>query len=130
MNTDLLLKTFDETERMMDDLIDRVMQKDGIWFTGKLADKFQGRVPLGDLESLCQLLTMADTARAHLESSGDISEDDVNRFDDKLFMLKCIAEDIAEDLAPSHPDEASKLLGILENIMPVDEDELEDLGLD
>lgn len=126
MNTDLLLKTFDETERMMDDLIEHVMQKEGIWFTGKLADKFQGRVSMEELESLCKLLTMADSVRTQLAEGGEISEDDVNRFDDKLFMLKCIAEDIAEDLAPSHPDEASKLLALLENIMPVDEDELND----
>lgn len=128
MNTDLLLKTFDETERMMDDLIEHVMQKEGIWFTGKLADKFQGRVSLGDLESMCKLLTMADSVRTQLEESGEISEEAVNRFDDKLFMLKCIAEDIAEDLAPAHPNEASKILAILENIMPVDEDELGELG--
>lgn len=127
MNTDLLLKRFDEIERMMDDLSDRIMQRDGIWITGKLADKFQGRVSLEDLESLCKLLTMADTVRTQLETTGEISEDDVNRFDDKLFMLKCIAEDIAEDLAPTHPNEASKILALLENIMPVDEDELNDL---
>lgn len=53
MNTDLLLKRFDEIERMMDDLSDRIMQRDGIWITGKLADKFQGRVSLEELESLC-----------------------------------------------------------------------------
>lgn len=50
----------------------------------------------------------------------------MNCFDDKLFMLKCIAEDIAEDLAPSHPNEASKILALLENILPVDDDELND----
>lgn len=126
MNTDLLLKRFDEIERMMDDLSDRIMQRDGIWITGKLADKFQGRVSLEELESLCKLLTMADSVRTQLAEGGKISEDDVNRFDDKLFMLKCIAEDIAEDLAPAHPDEATKLLALLENIMPVDEDELND----
>ena len=104
---------------MMDDLSDRIMQRDGIWITGKLADKFQGRVSLEELESLCKLLTMADSVRSQLEASGEISEDDVNRFDDKLFMLKCIAEDIAEDLAPSHPNEDSKILALLENIMPV-----------
>ena len=109
---------------MMDDLSDRIMQRDGIWITGKLADKFQGRVSLEELESLCKLLTMADSVRSQLEASGEISEDDVNRFDDKLFMLKCIAEDIAEDLAPIYPNEASKILALLEKIMPVDEDEL------
>ena len=129
MNTDLLLKRFDEIERMMDDLSDRIMQREGIWITGKLADKFQGRVSLEELESLCKLLTMADSVRTQLAEGGEISEDDVNRFDDKLFMLKCIAEDIAEDLAPSQPNEASKILALLENIMPVDEDELDDLGL-
>ena len=129
MNTDLLLKRFDEIERMMDDLSDRIMQRDGIWITGKLADKFQGQVSLEELESLCKLLTMADSVRTQLAEGGEISEDDVNRFDDKLFMLKCIAEDIAEDLAPSHPNEASNILALLENIMPVDEDELDDLGL-
>lgn len=108
----------------MDDLSDRIMQRDGIWITGKLADKFQGRVSLEVLKSLCKLLTMADSVRTQLSEGGEISADDVNRFDDKLFMLKCIAEDIAEDLAPSHPNEASKILALLENIMPVDEDEL------
>ena len=128
MNTDLLLKRFDEIERMMDDLSDRIMQRDGIWYTGKLADKFQGRVSLEELESLCKFLTTADSVRTQLEASGEITEEDVIRFDDKLFMLKCIAEDIAEDLCPSHPNEASKILAILENIMPVDEDELGELG--
>ena len=130
MNTDLLLKRFDEIERMMDDLSDRIMQRDGIWITGKLADKFQGRVSLEELESLCKLLTTADTVRTQLEASGVISEDEVNRYDDKLFMLKCIAEDIAEDLSPSHPNESAKILAVLENIMPVDEDELGELGFD
>lgn len=115
MNTDLLLNRFDEIERMMDDLSDRIRQRDGIWITGKLADKFQGRVSLEELESLCKLLTMADSVRTQRAEGGEISEDDVNRFDDKLFMLKCIAE----DFAPSHPNEDSKILALLENIMPV-----------
>lgn len=124
MNTDLLLKRLDEIERMMDDLSDRIRQRDGNWITGKFADKFQGRVSLEELESLYKLLTMADFVRTQLAEGGEISEDDVNRFDDKLFMLKCIAEDMAVDLAPSHPNEASKILALLENIMPVDEDEV------
>lgn len=130
MNADVLLKSFNETERMMDSLIERVMQKEGIWYTGRLDERFKGQVPLSELESLCQLLVTGDSVRTSLAEAGVITEDEVIRFDDKLFMLKCIAADVAEDLFPSHPNEAASILAVLEGIMPIDEDELENLGFD
>jgi len=130
MNAEVLLKSFDETEQMMDSLLERVLQKEGIWYTGRLDERFKGNVPLNELESLCQLLTAADSVRTSLAEAGVITEDDVIRFDDKLFMLKSIAADVAEDLFPSHPNKAASILAVLEGIMPVDEDELENLGFD
>lgn len=111
---------------MMDLLIERAMQREGIWYTGQLDEWFKGQIPLSKLESLCQLLVTGDSVRTGLAEAGVIIEDEVIRFDDKLFTLNSIAADVAEDLFPSHPNEASKILAILENIMPVDEDELND----
>ena len=54
MNTDVnvLMKSFNETERMMDALIDRVMARDGKWFKTELAGQYKGKVTIGELESL------------------------------------------------------------------------------
>lgn len=126
MNADVLLKSFNETELMMDSLIERAMQKKGIWYTGRLDERFKGQIPLSKLESLSQLLVTGDSVRTSLAEAGVISEDSVIRFDDKLFMLKCITADVAEDLFPSHPNEVANILSVLEAIMPVDEEELAD----
>lgn len=45
MNTDVkvLMKSFNETERMMDALIDRVMARDGMWLKTELAGSIRAR---------------------------------------------------------------------------------------
>ena len=58
-----LNKAFAETKRMMDALIDRVMARDGMWLKTELAGQYKGKVAIGELESLCQLLVTADVVK-------------------------------------------------------------------
>lgn len=69
-------------------------------------------------------MVTSDCVRTSIAEAGAITEGDVIRFDDKLFMSKCMATDVAEDLFPSHPNEVASILTVLERIMPVGEDEL------
>lgn len=82
-----LNKAFTETECMMDALIERVMARDGIGFKTELAGQYKGKVAISELESLCQLLVTADVVRFELELHERITNEDADRFDDKVFML-------------------------------------------
>ena len=100
MNTDVnvLMKSFNETERMMDALIDRVMARDGIWLKTDLAEQYKGKVAIGELESLCQLLVTGDLVRFELELLEKISNEDAERYEDKLFTLAMLAYKVADEL--------------------------------
>ncbi len=125
MNTDVnvLMKSFNETERMMDALIDRVMARDGIWFKTELAGQYKGKVAIGELESLCQLLVTADVIRFELELLERITNEDADRFDDKVFMLAQLAYDIADELQGKHPQQVDSIRQRLDELFPNDEDE-------
>ncbi len=125
MNTDVnvLMKSFNETERMMDALIDRVMARDGIWFKTELAGQYKGKVAISELESLCQLLVTADVVRFELELLERITNEDADRFDDKVFMLAQIAYDIADELQRNHPQQVDSIRQRLDELFPNDEDE-------
>ena len=125
MNTDVnvLMKSFSETERMMDALIDRVMARDGIWFKTELAGQYKGKVAISELESLCQLLVTADVVRFELELLERITNEDADRFDDKVFMLAQIAYDIADELQGEHPQQVESIRQRLDELLPNDEDE-------
>lgn len=98
-----LKKAFADTESMMDALMDRVMARDGIWYKTQLADQYKGRVDIGELESLCRLLVTADSVRFELELLEEITNEDADRFDDKVFMLAQIAYEVADELQRKHP---------------------------
>ena len=125
MNTDVnvLMKSFSETERMMDALIGRVMARDGIWFKTELAGKYKGKVAISELESLCQLLVTADVVRFELELLERITNEDADRFDDKVFMLAQLAYDIADELQGKHPQQVVTIRHQLDELFPNDEDE-------
>lgn len=125
MNTDVnvLMKSFNETERMMDALIDRVMAKDGMWLKTELAGQYKGKVAIGELESLCQLLVTADVVRFELELLERITNEDADRFDDKVFMLAQIAYDVADELQRKHPQQVDSIRQRLDELFPNDEDE-------
>ena len=125
MNTDVnvLMKSFSETERMMDALIERVMARDGIWFKTELAGQYKGKVAIGELESLCQLLVTADVVRFELELLERITNEDADRFDDKVFMLAQIAYDVADELQRKHPQQVDSIRQRLDELFPNDEDE-------
>ena len=125
MNTDVnvLMKSFNETERMMDALIDRVMARDGIWLKTELAGQYKGKVAIGELESLCQLLVTADVVRFELELLERITNEDADRFDDKVFMLAQIAYDVADELQGKHPQQVESIRQRLDELFPNDEDE-------
>ncbi|MBR5861737.1 MAG: hypothetical protein IKZ08_00180 [Bacteroidales bacterium] len=125
MNTDVnvLMKSFNETERMMDALIDRVMARDGIWFKTELAGQYKGKVAISELESLCQLLVTADVVRFELELLERITNEDADRFDDKVFMLAQIAYHIADELQGEHPQQVESIRQRLDELLPNDEDE-------
>lgn len=118
-----LNKAFAETERMMDALIDRVMARDGIWLKTELAGQYKGKVAIGELESLCQLLVTADVIRFELELLERITNEDADRFDDKVFMLAQIAYDVAEELQGKHPQQVETIRQRLDELFPNDEDE-------
>ena len=126
MNTDVnvLMKSFNETERMMDALIDRVMARDGMWLKTELAGQYKGKVAIGELESLCQLLVTADVVRFELELLERITNEDADRFDDKVFMLAQIAYDVADELQGKHPQQVESIRQRLDELFPNDEDEL------
>lgn len=125
MNTDVnvLMKSFSETERMMDALIDRVMARDGMWLKTELAGQYKGKVAIGELESLCQLLVTADVVRFELELLERITNEDADRFDDKVFMLAQIAYDVADELQGKHPQQVESIRQRLDELFPNDEDE-------
>ena len=125
MNTDVnvLMKSFNETERMMDALIDRVMARDGMWLKTELAGQYKGKVAIGELESLCQLLVTADVVRFELELLERITNEDADRFDDKVFMLAQIAYDVADELQGKHPQQVESIRQRLDELFPNDEDE-------
>ena len=125
MNTDVnvLMKSFSETERMMDALIDRVMARDGKWFKTELAGQYKGKVAISELESLCQLLVTADVVRFELELLERITNEDADRFDDKVFMLAQIAYDVADELQRKHPKQVDSIRQRLDELFPNDEDE-------
>lgn len=125
MNTDVnvLMKSFNETERMMDALIDRVMAKDGMWLKTELAGQYKGKVAIGELESLCQLLVTADVVRFELELLERITNEDADRFDDKVFMLAQIAYDIADELQGKHPQQVETIRQRLDELFPNDEED-------
>ena len=125
MNTDVnvLMKSFNETERMMDALIDRVMARDGMWLKTELAGQYKGKVAIGELESLCQLLVTADVVRFELELLERITNEDADRFDDKVFMLAQIAYDVADELQGKHPQQVESIRQRLDGLFPNDEDE-------
>ena len=125
MNTDVnvLMKSFNETERMMDALIDRVLARDGIWFKTELAGQYKGKVAISELESLCQLLVTADVVRFELELLERITNEDADRFDDKVFMLAQIAYDVADELQGKHPQQVESIRQRLDELFPNDEDE-------
>ena len=125
MNTDVnvLMKSFNETESMMDALIDRVMARDGIWLKTELAGQYKGKVAIGELESLCQLLVTADVVRFELELLERITNEDADRFDDKVFMLAQIAYDVADELQGKHPQQVESIRQRLDELFPNDEDE-------
>ncbi len=125
MNTDVnvLMKSFNETERMMDALIDRVMARDGIWFKTELAGQYKGKVTIGELESLCQLLLTANVVRFELELLERITNEEADRFDDKVFMLAQIAYDVADELQRKHPQQVESIRQRLDELFPNDEDE-------
>lgn len=125
MNTDVnvLMKSFNETERMMDALIDRVMARDGMWLKTELAGQYKGKVAISELESLCQLLVTADVVRFELELLERITNEDADRFDDKVFMLAQIVYDIADDLQEKHPQQVETIRQRLDEFFPNDEDE-------
>ena len=125
MNTDVnvLMKSFSETERMMDALIDRVMARDGIWYKTELAGQYKGKVAISELESLCQLLVTADVVRFELELLERITNEDADRFDDKVFMLAQIAYDVADELQGKHPQQVESIRQQLDELFPNDEDE-------
>ena len=125
MNTDVnvLMKSFNETERMMDALIDRVMARDGIWFKTELAGQYKGKVTFGELESLCQLLVTADVVRFELELLERITNEDADRFDDKVFMIAQIAYDVADELQRKHPQQVETIRQRLDELFPNDENE-------
>ena len=125
MNTDVnvLMKSFNETESMMDALIDRVMARDGMWLKTELAGQYKGKVAIGELESLCQLLVTADIVRFELELLERITNEDADRFDDKVFMLAQIAYDVADELQGKHPQQVESIRQRLDELFPNDEDE-------
>ena len=125
MNTDVnvLMKSFNETERMMDALIDRVMARDGMWLKTELAGQYKGKVAIGELESLCQLLVTADVVRFELELLERITNEEADRFDDKVFMLAQIAYDVADELQGKHPQQVESIRQRLDELFPNDEDE-------
>lgn len=125
-NSKAMERIFKETESMMDDMIDRVLAREGEWYKTQLAEKFQGRVSISDLETLCDLLSSADFARFQLEIDGLLDEEDASRFDDKVFLLACIAEEIAGNLEQQHPQEVARAREKLSAIAPMDEEDLED----
>lgn len=70
--------------------------RDGMWLKTELAGQYKGKVAIGELESLCQLLVTADVIRFELELLERITNEDADRFDDKVFMLAQIAYDVAD----------------------------------
>ena len=118
-----LNKAFAETERMMDALIDRVMARDGIWLKTELAGQYKGKVAIGELESLCQLLVTDDVIRFELELLERITNEDADRFDDKVFMLAQIAYDVADELQRKHPQQVNSIRQRLDELFPNDKDE-------
>lgn len=119
-----LKKAFADTESMMDALMDRVMARDGIWYKTQLADQYKGRVDIGELESLCRLLVTADSVRFELELLEEITNEDADRFDDKVFMLAQIAYEVADELQRKHPQQVESIRQRLDELFPDDEDEL------
>ena len=119
-----LKKAFADTESMMDALMDRVMARDGIWYKTQLADQYKGRVDIGELESLCRLLVTADSVKFELELLEEITNEDADRFDDKVFMLAQIAYEVADELQRKHPQQVESIRQRLDELFPDDEDEL------
>ena len=127
MNTDVnvLMKSFNETERMMDALIDRVMARDGIWLKTDLAEQYKGKVAIGELESLCQLLVTGDLVRFELELLEKISNEDAERYEDKLFTLAMLAYKVADELEGKHPLQVDSIRQRLDELFPEEEDDEE-----
>lgn len=107
----------------MDALIDRVLAKDGIWIKTELAEQYKGKVSIAELESLCQLLTTADSVRFELELLERISNEEAERFDDKLFVLAHLAYKIADELQAKHPQRVAAIRKQLDVLFPKDEEE-------
>ena len=118
-----LKKAFADTESMMDALMDRVMARDGIWYKTQLADQYKGRVDIGELESLCRLLVTADSVRFELELLEEITNEDADRFDDKVFLLAQIAYAVAGDLEHKHPHKVKAVREALDELMPKEDEE-------
>ena len=80
---------------------------------------------ISELESLCQLLVPADVVRFELELLERITNEDADRFDDKVFMLAQIAYDVADELQGKHPQQVESIRQRLNKLFPNDEDEVE-----
>lgn len=78
---------------------------------------------IGELESLCQLLVIADSVRFELELLEEITNEDADRFDDKVFILAQIAYEVADELQRKHPQQVDSIRQRLDELFPNDEDE-------
>lgn len=103
---------------MMDALIDRVIARDGIWLKTELAGQYKGKVAIGELESMCQLLVTADVVRFELELLERITNEDADRFDDKVFILAQIAYEVADELQGKHPQQVETIRQRLDELFP------------
>lgn len=78
---------------------------------------------IGELESLCRLLVIADSVRFELERLEEITNEDADRFDDKVFILAQIAYEVADELQKMHPQQVDSIRQRLDELFPNDEDE-------
>ena len=92
-----------------------------MWLKTELAGQYKGKVAIGELESLCQLLVTADVIRFERELLERITNEDADRFDDKVFMLAQIAYDVADELQRTHPQQVESIRQRLDELFPNEE---------
>ena len=78
---------------------------------------------IGELESLCRLLVTADSVRFELELLEEITNEDADRFDDKVFLLAQIAYEVAGDLEHKHPHKVKAVRDALDELMPKEDED-------
>ena len=99
------------------------MARAGNWYKIQLADQYKESVDIEELEMFCRVLVIADGVRFELDLLDEISNEEADRFDDKVFLLSRIAYEVSKDLEKKHPHRVDAVRKALDELKTVGDDE-------